>query len=102
MSRFDGISTVAGWADALAMLLLEAEAAVGSRDVSAVDDVRARLLEFAVRSGPGESGEIRELNRLAGLARASLARARIDWSVDEIAARTGEFAAIRKRINGLG
>jgi len=102
MGGFEGISTVSGWADALAGMLLEAEAAVASRDSAAVDDLRRRLLAFAVRSGPDQSDELRELDRLASRARASLAMARIDWSIDEIAARTSEFAVLRKRIDGVG
>ena len=102
MGGFEGIATVDGWADALGSLLLEGESAVARRDGAGVDDVRRRLLDFAIKSGPKESAEVRELDRLAGKARSSLAMARVDWSIEEIAARTGEFAAIRGRMDRLG
>lgn len=100
MSEFDAINTLVGWVEKLGELVRAGEEAVAARDEQAVARARERLFSYVLHSRPN-SPEIRQLDNLANATRLSLFEAQVDWAIGRIAARTAEYADLRKTLLGM-
>lgn len=98
MSEFDNIEGFEDWKEKLNALLAEAKRAVVSNDLDKCSDVARRLTRFTVESFP-DTPDIKELDRKAAEAAATLGRQSIDGMLAELATHTADVARLAEKFD---
>jgi hypothetical protein len=98
MSEFDRIHGFEGWKDKLGELLDEGKKAVAAEDPDQCRQIARRLTQFTVESFPN-TPDIKELDRKAAEAAATLSSQSIDGMLAELATHTADVARLAEKFN---
>lgn len=98
MSEFDNIEQFDGWKNKLNQLLAEGKKAVADNDLDECGAIAGRLAQFTVASWP-DTPEIKELDRIAAEAAATLGKQAIEGMLTQLAAHTADVARLAKQFD---
>lgn len=98
MSEFDSIQGFEGWKNKLDQLLQEGKKAIAAEDPDQCRQIARRLTQFTVASFPN-TPDIKELDRKAAEAAATLSRQSIDGMLAELTAHTADVARLEEKFD---